>query len=229
MRGAKAVMTRIAALTRALKLQDTALIRANSLNMWVDLHDPRILFALDEAMGIGIDNRLLRAILKPGDTFLDVGANHGTYSLNAAQVVGAQGRVIAFEPNPKLAKLVRASFEANHFAQAEVIETACSDREGKSDFYIPVAWSGEGSLYNNSAHVRCWQAEVRLARLDDILADTSLPGQVFLKIDVEGSEIAVLRGAYHLISVYRPYIHFETSPQNMVSGDQSTDDIASAS
>jgi FkbM family methyltransferase len=196
-------------MSRAMKLKDEALVPAADIKLYIDLYDPRILFAMDEARGIGIDNRFLRTVLKPGDTFLDIGANHGTYSLNAATAVGASGKVIAFEPQPKLARLIRKSFEANALSQAEVLEIACSDTVGESDFFVPCNWSGEASLFQSDQEGEVQRNRVRLAPLDDLIADRRLPGNVVLKIDVEGNEAAVLRGAQKTIARYRPYVHLE--------------------
>lgn len=81
--------------TPLLDLPDTARVRVGTRSAWVDLLDQRCLWVFDELRGAGPEARVLDSLLHPGDTFLDVGANHGSYSLLAAERVGRSGHVVA--------------------------------------------------------------------------------------------------------------------------------------
>lgn len=131
--------------------------------------------------------------LSPGDTFLDVGAWIGFYSLLASQLVGASGRVYAFEPDPT----ARASLEENvrlaRVCNIQVIPLGLSDFEGEADM---VGCGGSGSqvvCQRTDASFRC-----SVTTLDKFVSSHDiLPS--FVKIDVEGHEDAVLAGGQHTL------------------------------
>ena len=121
--------------------------------------------------------------------------------------------MIAFEPQPRLARLLRRSFEAGGLDADGVYEIALFDREDVLEFHVPEHRSGAASLFNPARPgERAQVHRVRAARLDDVLANEALPGRVVLKLDVEGSEIAVLNGARTLIHQYRPTLVLEVNP-----------------
>ena len=76
------------------------------------------------------ETALLRAILRPGGTFVDVGANWGYFTLLAAHLVGRGGRIVAFEPDPRLFRLLEANLAANGIRTAEALPVAAADRAG---------------------------------------------------------------------------------------------------
>lgn len=190
----------------------TVPITVDGLTIYLDPFADRIFFAFEELLHGGDEGRIMRLALKEGDTFLDVGANHGTYSLLARTIVGPAGAVHAFEPQPHLAKLMSSSFAANQFRNCIAHQIALSDREGEASFFIPVN-SGLAGLHRGfSAGSGHRQIEVRLARFDDEVQWKELPGNLFIKLDIEGNELPFLRGARNMIHARHPLILLEINP-----------------
>jgi FkbM family methyltransferase len=146
---------------------------------------------------------MLRRI-RPGQVAWDVGANLGYYALLMSDLVGPEGRVLALEPNPRLADLAARSLSLNGFwpPRAEVRRLAASDESGRTlRFRAALADPKNGRLVAGAAPAESGDAgdeldiAVRAMRLDDLTE-----GAVdFLKIDVEGAEEAVWRGMQRLL------------------------------
>ncbi len=125
---------------------------------------------------------LFTRLVKPGDTVIDLGPNHGVYALLAAQIVGPTGRVDAFEPNPRLAKLVDLSLRLNGFASwARVHALGASEAMGTARLVFNDNFSGGGAV-----------------ALDDMFADPTYRPDV-IKMDVEGHEGRALRGMRRIL------------------------------
>lgn len=155
---------------------------------------------------------VVRSLLRPGATFIDVGANIGWFSLLAASVVGPGGRVIAVEPNPLNVSLLRQSAKENGFDNIEVFNVALGDRpgavaletDGSNGRIIPI--DGPPAAPLEASFV------VPAFSLDDLLA-ASMPAAVdVVKMDVEGAEPMVLRGAQGVLSTFRPVLVTEFYP-----------------
>ena len=135
---------------------------------------------------------LISRHLRPGMTFIDVGANKGDFTLLAARLTGPSGRVISIEPEPENHSVLRRSIELNDYANIAVLQVALSDRDGTADLQIG-STSGSHTLspeFNGSRAV-----SVPTRTLDAVAADNRLASVDMIKIDVQGFELAVLRGA----------------------------------
>lgn len=145
--------------------------------------------------------------LGPTDSAVDVGAHSGAI-LRAILAAAPEGRHLAFEPIPELAAGLRRDFPG-----VEVHEVALSDREGEAEFHHVVGNPSFSGLQRRSdvAAGDVAPLRVRTARLDD-LVDPDLPVRL-LKIDVEGGEVGVLRGAPELLARCRPVVVFELGQQ----------------
>jgi FkbM family methyltransferase len=148
----------------------------------------------------------LRAILKPGDTVLDVGANIGFHTLESWKAVGRSGRVISVEASADHVESVRRNLRANDFPIDDVINLAVGDRDGEVTLGLPPG--GNSGMFGINAGNESAFA-VRLQKLDDLLASRSLTDLALIKIDIEGSELGALRGAAETLSRYRPPILIE--------------------
>lgn len=183
---------------------ETATVDVGPAKVAVVLQDGRFPFVLHEAAGAGGVGATISRVLGPGDTYVDVGANGGGYVAYATSVVGPSGRVVAVEPQPRLAEAVRTTLRANG-VPGSVHEVAASERDGRLRLHLSRS-SGEASLDGEGPGV-----DVNVRRLDDVLP-RDLPGRVLLKIDVEGHELSVLKGAESTLSRHAPTIVFEFSP-----------------
>ena len=162
---------------------------------------------------LDVELALLRRLLKPGDTFVDAGANVGVYSLAAAAAVGPTGRVIACEPAPGTMRLLRHSVALNEAHWVELHETALSDYQGKAEFVT----FEPGSALSSFAPQRQWAGDsttVAVTSLDELIGDRA-PGVALVKIDVEGAELQVARGAERLFSTRRPPVIVELEPEHL--------------
>jgi FkbM family methyltransferase len=128
-----------------------------------------------------------------GARVLDIGAHIGYYTLLSSKLVGPEGKVYAFEPNPENGVLLAKSIEANSLHNVELIRKAVGREAGKANLYLSGV-SNENQCYyvEGRKHV-----EVEITSLDDFFRD--LPGVDFMKIDVDGFEINILHGAEKLI------------------------------
>ena len=137
---------------------------------------------------------LIRTLLRPGDVFIDVGANAGYYSLLAARLVGPTGRVLSVEPIPPTAERLKANIALNGFGNIWVIEAAASDETGEIVLTIPE--SGQAGM-TTVRQVKGSSWRVKCDRLDRLLRDVGVPRM--LKVDVEGAELRALRGLEGLL------------------------------
>ncbi len=154
---------------------------------------------------------ILRAALSEGQTFVDVGANVGTYSLMAASLVGPSGRVLAFEPVPATRARLESNVALNDAPQLEIVPKALGSEPGTTVLYLAAGASGLSSRYNQADGGR---VEVETTTLDQVLADAAPPSLV--KIDVEGMELEVMRGARELLcGDSPPLIVFEAHPDHL--------------
>jgi FkbM family methyltransferase len=228
LRDGRKVFLAIAKLSNRLSRLDYIQLRLPKYDVYLEPSDPRLFAVVDELMSDRADTRILTELLTEGDTFIDVGANHGSFSIVASQLVGKSGRVIAIEPQPRLATAVERSLEANQLGNFQVYQTAVGDRSGEIELLIPQDTSGSAGVY--SAHSGTHQhqvVQVPLQRFDDLLNWQALPGTVLLKLDVEGSEYAFLVGAREAITTLRPSLIMEIHPKTLsISGKTQADLLA---
>jgi len=146
--------------------------------------------------------RLLREVLEPGMTVLDVGANIGVMSLLAARAVGETGSVHAFEPGPTIVTTLQRNVAANGFAaRIRVHAVAVGATPGTIDIHVAPTGDALASIYAEAAESgggTSVATAVRLTSLDVWGAEHRWPRVDLIKIDVEGAEIAVLEGMREL-------------------------------
>lgn len=142
--------------------------------------------------------------LRPGDVFLDVGANVGFFSVVAARVVGPTGRVVAFEPLPSVAKLLRRTAAANGFKNMEVVEAAVARSSGEASIAaLPdTAYSHliDGAREVDSSHGQWHAFRVKTVSLDDYVGRHIGNTPRLIKMDIEGTELEALAGAQRILS-----------------------------
>jgi len=151
--------------------------------------------------------------LEKGGGFVDVGAHVGYYSLKAAKIVGSQGRVLAIEPNPDILPVLRKNIAANYDNIITIVPVACSDSDTTLEFFSAYrANSGGSSLSRaNAEHYGTTKAtyHVPARRLDAIIQENNILRVDIVKIDVEGAELTVLKGAQETLDRYHPVVYME--------------------
>jgi FkbM family methyltransferase len=157
----------------------------------------------------------LRSLTAPGMIIADVGANIGFYTLQMAAWVGPAGRILAFEPDPLNARLLRTRANAARAANVEVHQLALGDRRGKARLYCSAYNRADNRLgqRHQEPHVEACDVEVRT--LDDVLDDRGLTGVHAMKIDVQGHEAQVLRGAQKTMIAGVRWLWLEFSPDHL--------------
>lgn len=151
----------------------------------------------------------LAGALRPGDTVLDVGANVGFLTVIAARLVGAGGRVVAFEPVPDNARQIRRNAKLNRLGNIEVVESAVADRTGTATLVLARFAGGAALEGADRPPDACGERTVPVVTLDEWCAGASVPAPALVKIDVEGAELAVLRGMAGLLAGPRPALLIE--------------------
>lgn len=154
--------------------------------------------------------RLLALLAQPGSVCVDVGANVGTYTLPLARSVGAAGAVHAFEPHPALRHRLLANLALNNFTNVTVSDRALFSHGGESTLYGFSDFNhGASSLRPSREATEPFAC--RLQTLDEYLETTPVHPVHLLKVDSEGSDLAVLVGANRTIEAHRPIIFVEAN------------------
>ena len=169
----------------------------------LEFQGERVLF-----YGLGAHPGVL-GFLPSGGVAIDIGANLGEWTVALAKAVGPGGRVLAFEPNPLIADALARTLRINNLAQARVLRLALSNRDGSAHFLVSRGNSGESRL--GEARPGMDGFDVRIRRLDDIVAEKDLVRLDLVKIDVEGHERWVLEGAEESLRRFRPAVIIESA------------------
>jgi FkbM family methyltransferase len=160
-----------------------------------------------------------RRRLQAGDVVFDVGANIGFMALVAAAIVGPTGRVVAWEPVPTSAEAARRNAVVNGMEWVMVREAAVGESPGTQTL-LEVDERSWSHLADRGRHPRT-QTELQVAveALDPLVASGELPAPKLVKIDVEGSEVAVLPGMRRIIEEHRPDLVIELHATNAEVAD----------
>lgn len=155
--------------------------------------------------------KILKVLVKPGDKVLDVGANRGVYSFKL-WTLGA--KITIFEPNPICMKVLLAW--ALDKPTITLYSVALSDKDGTADLHIPVDEFGvehdASASLNRTDFIGMRNENVEVRKIDSF----SFKDIKFIKIDVEGHELQVLRGAKKLLHDSRPIVLVEIEQRHCV-------------
>lgn len=151
---------------------------------------------------------VMRQLVAPGDTVVDVGANVGFFTLLAAQCVGPTGQVIAFEPEPWASKRLVHNVGLNNPTCVTIRNEAVSDHDGQTEMFVgPAEHRGLTSL--RPLNKFDGNIAVRTVRLDQAFPPETCVR--LIKIDVEGAECMALSGMQKLLATARPEIVIEVT------------------
>jgi FkbM family methyltransferase len=165
-----------------------------------------------------------RMLLSPGDVAIDVGAHVGRHTLPMSEAVSPGGRIVAFEP----LHFVREDLEraVGDNKDVSVQPFALADREGEEEFVVAVdlpAYSGlRTRIYD--APTRLERIRVQVRTLDGLFAD--MDRLDYIKIDAEGGELGILRGASGLIERLAPVVTFEFGANSLGGYGLAVEDMA---
>ena len=163
----------------------------DSLNLWLrDTWEP-------------VETRVLLAILSPGDVAVDVGAHIGYYVLEFLRRVGPTGRVIAFEPDSRLFTTLSRNVTLNGYMNATLLQTAAGDKRETLMLYRSQENSGDSRTYESKDSEVRDATPVLTLRADDVLGALRRSPRL-VKIDVQGSELSVLRGLETVLTGREP-------------------------
>lgn len=143
--------------------------------------------------------------VRPGDWVLDVGANVGHYTARLSELVGAEGRVVAFEPIPETFAMLAAVASSCPAGNVTLVNAAASDRTGTVAMDVPEFSEGSRNFYQASIRSDGVGRRIGTLRIDGL----DLPRISLAKIDVEGHEAAVLRGMEQLLRRDHPVLIVE--------------------
>ena len=153
----------------------------------------------------------LNQILQPGMVFLDIGANMGLYTVFAARKVGERGTVVAVEASSRECERLLRNVAINSLSNVRLVRKAVSDSSSEADLLVATdERSGHNTLgafmYDT---VAANKERVHTERLDDIVRREGLVRVDAAKLDVEGAELRVLRGAVEVLERFRPVLLLE--------------------
>ena len=149
------------------------------------------------------DRHVFVSHLREGMTVMDVGANLGLYSLLASRAVGPSGKVYAFEPVPEIFARLKEHIALNNAANVIPVPIALSNEKGVAKMSV----RGSGSSFFR--HLSNEFVEVQVERLDDFVEREGIERVDAIKIDVEGAELKVIRGADKTIRHNKPILMVE--------------------
>lgn len=163
--------------------------------------------------------KTMDALLRPGDHFVDIGANIGMLTLHARHLVGATGRIDAFEPNPVCQAAITEHLRMNNIDNVVLHPCALSDVPGQMTLHMTSEHSGTATLTavtGGSNNIT----------VDVMLGDDELQGSPrLIKIDVEGFELHVLRGVQQTL-YNTPFVLMELIEGHLKRAGTSVTEIA---
>lgn len=159
--------------------------------------------------------RVVAERLRPGHVFFDVGANIGEVTLAAAKRVGPAGAVYSFEPMEEIHRKLAAHVAANGHANVRRMSCGVSDRAGRSAIYAGSARYPDGSQHDGLGTLFAAEgrgrlvSEVELTTVDEVVRREGLGRLDGIKLDIEGAELAAIRGAADSLERFRPWLVVE--------------------
>ena len=180
-----------------LKSQKKPVDIGNGLKMYFDYTNPRLSHIVyDDDIEEGKSKQAFLDLIDDGDIVIDVGANIGEYSLIAAQKVKEHGKVISIEPLKETAQTLTKHFQLNNFTNYEVITKVIGNETKKVNLYKQMA-GGTMGFVDSTLIGRKFEKtdEVEMTTIDEILSTRNIENVKVMKIDIEGYEFELLKGA----------------------------------
>jgi FkbM family methyltransferase len=156
------------------------------------------------------ETEFIKKEIRKGDVVVDIGANIGYYTLIFAKLVGPEGKVFAFEPDPVNFALLTKNIETNGYKNVEPVRKAVSNRTGVSRLYLSKSSAADHRIYDSKDGRK--SIEIETVSLDDYFK--SYKGKIdFIKMDIQGSEGAAIQGMPELLKNSRLKMIMEYWPK----------------
>lgn len=166
----------------------------------------------EEGVWEAYETSLVLSLLRPGDVFIDAGANIGYFSVLGGSVVGAGGKVFAFEPDPDNFRLLQANIALNEMEDSvSAVEAALCESPGEGRLYLSRDNLGDHRVFEGE--VGRDSLSIALVQGSEYLAD-KLSRIDLVKVDTQGSEYTVLAGLMPLLAKFdaKPRLIVELTP-----------------
>jgi FkbM family methyltransferase len=185
----------------------------DGIEFYWDRHDPRTAVSCLVVQGFyeKIETVVLKHFAKLGGSVIDIGANVGYYALVLGSLISGKDKLIAIEANPRVYSNLQKNISLNSMDDKVVLENLLlSDKEELVKFYEPISsGSSAASLRNLHPEEDSVIQNIASARLDDLKSLNNLDCINLIKIDVEGAELEVIKGALEIIKLHTPVIFVE--------------------
>ncbi|MDD3679277.1 MAG: FkbM family methyltransferase [Candidatus Shapirobacteria bacterium] len=166
---------------------------------------------------------VFKQLIRSGMTVIDIGANIGIYTTEAARLVGKQGRVIAFEPEKYNFQLLTERVRKSGYKNITLENIALSNKKGEQTFYIDSVNLGNHSFSQKNIYDGAEAIRVHTTTIDKYLQEHGISKVDVIKIDVQGAEPLVLAGARKLLKDQSPAILLEYWPVGIKNLGQDPD------
>ncbi len=169
---------------------------------------------------------VLKNLLQPDSTFIDIGANIGYFSLLAAKAA-PKSKIVAFEPVSYFFDALENNIALNHFKNIQSVKSAVGEKEEDRLIYLSAGNNAGMSSFHPPENYSGSNETVKVVTLDSWFAGSGLAKIDIIKIDVEGSELAVLKGMKEIITRFKPHILLELNPETLAYFKLTTGDVLS--
>ena len=149
------------------------------------------------------ETQLFLERLKPDSVFVDVGANIGYYTLIAASLIGEQGKIFSFEPDPENFYLLQRNLQHNHFSSVDAVDAALSDEDSIGKLYLNEDNYGDHQVYDDGSGRQ--SRSIRLLNGEHYLG-SKVSAIDLLKVDTQGAEYHVIKGLLPLLKRSREHL-----------------------
>jgi FkbM family methyltransferase len=166
--------------------------------------------------------------LRPGDVFVDVGANIGYFALCASRAVGPAGRVVAFEASPRIHAELLSQLGANRADNVRTVNCAVAASKGKLPLYCgPADNTGMTTTVPSGEFPPVLECEVEADALSALLTEDEVRRARIVKVDVEGAEWSVADGMRPILASCRDDLEvvMEVSPKRLAAAGHSAQDL----
>ena len=199
----------------------TSEIVVNGYKMQLDKNDVMQLSLFDYEP---IETELFKKEIKDGDIVVDIGANIGYFTLLMAKLVGINGKIISFEPEPSNFTLLNKNVIINNYQNVTLEKKGISDYNGRCKFFLSTDAPGMHSLHKIDSKGE--EINIDVIKLDEYFNTTGLIDKISLiKIDVEGAELQVLNGMKTILKNKKLKLLIEFIPKHLEKHGTNPDDI----